>query len=342
MKYALVTTTINVPKLLKDYAEDFRKNKHKVICYIVADKKTPEEAKNFCLELGHEYEDSIIMNYYDVFDQDSFMTKYPELDDHIPWDCIQRRNFGILKAYEEENNVIITIDDDNFLAENDYIGLHGSLSEELEIDAYNSSSDWINICDFLETKDNRFFFVRGYPMQQRSCYNFNINKVKKRARVVVNGGLWLGDPDIDAVTRLAAPPDVIGYKLHDNFALDFGTWSPFNSQNTALHRDTIPAYFLSPFVGRFDDIWASYIVKAVADHLGDLISFGHPLVKQCRNDHNLWHDYDLEKMVDTTDDWIISRTGIENRHIVDDNEATSDMGAQIANQLLEKSQNIPI
>jgi len=48
-------------------------------------------------------------------------------------------------------------------------------------------------------------------------------------------------------------------------------------------------------------------------------------------------NYDLEKMVDTTDDWIISRTGIENRHIVDDNEATSDMGAQIANQLLEKS-----
>ena len=52
-------------------------------------------------------------------------------------------------------------------------------------------------------------------------------------------------------------------------------------------------------------------------------------------------NYDLEKMVDTTDDWIISRTGIENRHIVDDNEATSDMGAQIANQLLEKSGKSP-
>ena len=52
-------------------------------------------------------------------------------------------------------------------------------------------------------------------------------------------------------------------------------------------------------------------------------------------------NYDLEKMVDTTDDWIISRTGIENRHIVDDNEATSDMCAQIANQLLEKSGKSP-
>ena len=46
---------------------------------------------------------------------------------------------------------------------------------------------------------------------------------------------------------------------------------------------------------------------------------------------------DLEKMVDTTNEWIISRTGIENRHIVNEGEATSDMGAHIANKLLKKS-----
>ena len=50
---------------------------------------------------------------------------------------------------------------------------------------------------------------------------------------------------------------------------------------------------------------------------------------------------DLEKMVDTTNEWIISRTGIENRHIVDDGEATSDMATQIAKQLLEKSGKSP-
>jgi hypothetical protein len=37
-----------------------------------------------------------------------------------------------------------------------------------------------------------------------------------------------------------------------------GTWCPFNSQNTALHRDLIPAYVLSPLIGRMDDIWARY------------------------------------------------------------------------------------
>ncbi len=46
---------------------------------------------------------------------------------------------------------------------------------------------------------------------------------------------------------------------------------------------------------------------------------------------------ELEKMVDTSNEWILSRTGIENRHIVGDGEATSDMCSQIAKQLLEKS-----
>ena len=50
---------------------------------------------------------------------------------------------------------------------------------------------------------------------------------------------------------------------------------------------------------------------------------------------------DLEKMVDTTNEWIISRTGIENRHIVEDAEASSDMATQIAKQLLEKSGKSP-
>ncbi len=39
---------------------------------------------------------------------------------------------------------------------------------------------------------------------------------------------------------------------------------------------------------------------------------------------------DLAKIVDTTDEWIISRTGIRERRIAADNEATSDFGAWAA------------
>ena len=34
---------------------------------------------------------------------------------------------------------------------------------------------------------------------------------------------------------------------------------------------------------------------------------------------------DLEKMVDTNDEWIIARTGIKERHIAEADEASSDM-----------------
>jgi len=46
---------------------------------------------------------------------------------------------------------------------------------------------------------------------------------------------------------------------------------------------------------------------------------------------------DLEKMVDTTDEWILKRTGIKERHIAADDEVTSDMGAKAAELAIERS-----
>ena len=46
---------------------------------------------------------------------------------------------------------------------------------------------------------------------------------------------------------------------------------------------------------------------------------------------------ELEKMVDTSDEWIVSRTGIKERHIAAKNEFTSDMAAQAASRALERA-----
>jgi len=43
---------------------------------------------------------------------------------------------------------------------------------------------------------------------------------------------------------------------------------------------------------------------------------------------------DLEKMVDTTDDWITERTGIKERRIAREDEATSDMASEAAKRAL--------
>ncbi len=46
---------------------------------------------------------------------------------------------------------------------------------------------------------------------------------------------------------------------------------------------------------------------------------------------------DLSKIVDTTDEWIVERTGIKARHIAAENEKTSDLGIHAARQALERS-----
>lgn len=46
---------------------------------------------------------------------------------------------------------------------------------------------------------------------------------------------------------------------------------------------------------------------------------------------------ELEKLVDTSDEWILSRTGIKERHILKEpGKATSDMAVEAVNELLEK------
>jgi 3-oxoacyl-[acyl-carrier-protein] synthase-3 len=46
---------------------------------------------------------------------------------------------------------------------------------------------------------------------------------------------------------------------------------------------------------------------------------------------------DLEKMVDTTDEWIVQRTGIRQRYIAGDHETTSSLGEGAARMALERA-----
>jgi 3-oxoacyl-[acyl-carrier-protein] synthase-3 len=49
-------------------------------------------------------------------------------------------------------------------------------------------------------------------------------------------------------------------------------------------------------------------------------------------------NHDLEQMVDTTNDWIVERTGIKSRHIVAENETTCDMAYMASLKALQAAQ----
>jgi 3-oxoacyl-[acyl-carrier-protein] synthase-3 len=46
-------------------------------------------------------------------------------------------------------------------------------------------------------------------------------------------------------------------------------------------------------------------------------------------------NFDLEKIVDTTDEWIRTRTGVERRHVVAEDQTTSDMCVEAAKKAIE-------
>ncbi len=52
---------------------------------------------------------------------------------------------------------------------------------------------------------------------------------------------------------------------------------------------------------------------------------------------NTLTNQDLEKKVDTTDEWITQRTGIKNRFIADENQTTSDLATEAAKLAIERA-----
>jgi hypothetical protein len=107
--------------------------------------------------------------------------------------------------------------------------------------------------------------------------------------------MWLGEPDIGAIDRIANPVQVY---THDStvfdIVLDKGTWAPFNSQATAWDVKYASLMMCWPGVGRFDDILASFFARRILDELGVGVKYTRPLVCQKRNDHDPFIDLEKE------------------------------------------------
>ncbi len=297
--FAIVTTTIRKPTLLAAYFEDAQRFYRTIEqCIVVGDRKTPPEVAVFCKELAARY--AVPCVYLSPDDQEQFLSRWPEFRSFLPWNSIQRRNVGLrYAAMEGAADIVVTIDDDNFLCQPDYFGHHAHVGGIEEFETVHSQSGWWNVCEMLRESRNIPFYHRGHPWSQRWTDGEQYQaRTNVRGFVAVNAGLWLDDPDVDALTRLFAPVRAIGTseKYRARLGCAHGTWAPFNSQNTAIARSVLPAYFLFPFVGRYDDIWASYLIRYIADYRREYVTYGAPQVRQQRNPHNYLRDFDDERL----------------------------------------------
>ena len=148
MKTTIVTTTIYVPRALEKYGQNAKFHGHSHLDFVVVgDKKTPAETRTFCEGLGRSY---YPCEYLSVEDQQAYLERFPRLWQHLPFNSIQRRNIGLLKAWEGGADVIITVDDDNWMLNHDFVRLHAIVGTSPELPAYETSSGWFNVCSMLE------------------------------------------------------------------------------------------------------------------------------------------------------------------------------------------------
>lgn len=180
-------------------------------------------------------------------------------------DCI--RSYGYWKAYQEQPDLIITLDDDCFPHDQDFIARH------LEGLGRGSDEAWVST--------GRGVTPRGVPY-------FNTTR---KAESVLNHGLWTNVPDYDAPTQLANSRFGATFE-HIQQTIPRGKYFPMCGMNVAFLPEIVPAfYFLLMGSGyefdRMGDIWAGLFVKRICDHLGYAVNSGRPLVDHLRAS-NVW------------------------------------------------------
>jgi hypothetical protein len=240
----IVTTTINEPtKATIEFCKIAERDDW--IFLIVGDTKTPHE-----LYFNLEKEYKSVKYLSPKYQEDN----YKEISDIIGWKSIQRRNIGFIEAYNIGAEIMATVDDDNIPYEN--WGKDVYVGKTIELDMYEPECD---VFDPLSiTKDN-YVWHRGFPIELLQKRHDVLYKGKTTREVLIQSDLWDGDPDIDAMARLTFKPIVKYSDIKSPYCSN--KISPFNSQNTFIHRKIIPFYSMLPFIGRMDDIWASYIIQ---------------------------------------------------------------------------------
>lgn len=281
-KVALVTTTINIPTVLRLY----RAYGPEVAFFVAGDLKTLD-----LNALMPELFDSPALGSYFYLSAERQKASHWKCSELLGWNTIARRNIATLEALKWSADIIVMVDDDNIPMNEFYFADHVKALTGLHSGIRVTSQDgWFDVGQFLDP----IVPHRGFPHDQSAAWAaFSVVD----ASVGVNAGICMGDPDISAYFRMANHPLVHRKSelLDNGVMVDPNTsWTVFNSQNTSFIRELAPAMFMMPGVGRYDDIYASLICQRVMRERGLHVKFGRPFIWQERNQHDLIKDLRAE------------------------------------------------
>lgn len=297
-KILILTTTVKIPDNINDIYESINYYSNMVpediIDFLIIgdliDKDKEKEIIEKCNELNNQSKYKYI-KYLTYDEQKSFFNKYPLLDNIIFTRSIQRRNIGILEAIKQKYDYLISIDDDNYPLTNEW--LYNFINyRNNEYHIINSCNGWIDVPYYITDIPSR-----GFPiLSKNGIHDIYSSYEDSKNRIVCHQGFISGEADRSALHRYSyqdVNTDINNF--NKNYIVD-KSWCVFNTQNTLFKKEIFPLLFLFPMkkklsngymIERYDDIFMSYIVNKIIHKFGWYISFGHPIMTQKRNEHDI-------------------------------------------------------
>lgn len=279
MRTALITTTVNVPRVLELY----RKLAGPEIQFFVAlDRKSADlrEWTAELLERGHGDSNTILLG-------PGAQEKY-ECSELLGWDTDSRRNIALLEALKWGADLIVSIDDDMIPLGGEFCfgGLFEWPFDGLQLGAPNR---WFNAGFTMpEAKQRGLPFDTTFAMAAESVVD---------ARIGVAQGIILGVPDTDAPSAMTNRPFVHSASdiLRNGFVVHPHAHAVFNSQLTAFRRELAPAFAqFYNHQGRNTDILASVLMRRIMRDRGLYTYFGLPCGFHARAPRPLFKDLKQE------------------------------------------------
>jgi len=302
MKKAIIMPTINVPTVLTEWVKGMTPEQDLIIVAgggAPGDDKPHDEIYALCENIRKST--GVYTRYIPPIEQ-----RHWRCSESMGWYSTTRRNIALLEVLMEapDTELIITLDDDNApTVENQATEYEQFFADDFQVEGIQAHSGWVNPCTPCNARNGwgEVYDVihRGFPLSQRFKYHndslgiIGVEEQTDDFPIGVFASLWTGAPDIDAIDRITANPTVDSIQS-DRSKLMPGTWAPFDSQATVYRTQLAPLMMCWPWVGRYDDIWASYLARSVMDRFNYTVMYGMPAVHQDRNEHDLFKDLEVE------------------------------------------------
>lgn len=202
---------------------------------------------------------------------------------YAPKNHYARKNLGYMEAIKNKADFILSSDDDNCPNERWCL-------RDVKADAVVAeNTGWFNVY-------NRFsegIWPRGFSLRHLHDEIPNVPRETFSVLSSIQQGLSDGEPDVDAIWRLAIQKKPHTFFYKESVYLKRNTWCPFNSQSTWFFPKAYPLMYLPVYASfRMCDIWGSFVAQRCLWEIGEGVTFHSPSeVFQDRNEHDLLKDF---------------------------------------------------